>query len=246
MTQHDLAQAVEMPQSSIARIEQSTVIPRTATLIRILAATGHRLDVDSIGPEVDREPIRQRLAMSIPQRTRQAIGSSLKNPQKSPIWIVRRLHRFGVAFVLVGELAEVAHGSPAKVPRLIEVCHATTDVARARLAQALDDLGATPSEGSDHKTDAGRLRLLTEVATGDDYGVLVRTAVNMHVDSGILVRVAALEDLIRIRRARCGPEDSAAAHVLGAVGEEANRPRGRRHERSATSNLNSNIKPANP
>ena len=39
MTQHDLAQAVGMPQPSIARIEAGTVIPRTTTLLAILEAT---------------------------------------------------------------------------------------------------------------------------------------------------------------------------------------------------------------
>ncbi len=217
MTQQDLAQAVDMPQSSVARIERGTVMPRTATVIGMLAATGHRLSVDSIGPEVDREAIGRRLAMRVPQRTRQAIGKTAGSPATSPIRILRRLRRFGVPFVLIGELAEVAHGSPATIPRLIEVCHASTDVAQERLALALDDLGATPSDGIEQKTDAGRVRLMTQVATGDDYDVLVRTAVNMPLDAGVLVRVAALEDLVRIRRARCAPEDLAAVAVLNAI-----------------------------
>ena len=63
MTQHDLAQAVGMPQPSIARIEAGTVIPRTATLLAILEATGHQLIVEPIGPEADDEAIRHRLRM---------------------------------------------------------------------------------------------------------------------------------------------------------------------------------------
>jgi predicted transcriptional regulator len=50
MTQHELARVLNMPQSSIARIETGTVIPRTTTLIDILAATGHRLSVEPIDP----------------------------------------------------------------------------------------------------------------------------------------------------------------------------------------------------
>jgi transcriptional regulator with XRE-family HTH domain len=221
MTQQQLAHAVGMPQPSIARIERGTVMPRTATLIQLLAATGHRLTVESIGAAVDREAIRRRLAMNLPQRTREALGRAAKTPETNPIRILRRLRRFGVPFVLIGELAEVAHGAPARVPGLIEVCHASTDVARERLAQALDDLGARPSDGSEHITDVGRVRLLTEVATGDQYDELVRTAANMNVDAGILVRVAALEDLIRIRRALSTPEDREAVEVLNAVREEA-------------------------
>jgi predicted transcriptional regulator len=43
MTQQDLAQAVGMPQPSIARIETGSVIPRTASLLAILDATGVQL-----------------------------------------------------------------------------------------------------------------------------------------------------------------------------------------------------------
>ena len=55
MTQQDLAQATGMPQPSIARIEAGTVIPRTATLIALLEATGHQLAVVPIDSAVDRE-----------------------------------------------------------------------------------------------------------------------------------------------------------------------------------------------
>jgi hypothetical protein len=176
------------------------VIPRTATLITILHATGHRLGVEPIGPAVDREATRRQLAMSVPRLTRQAPG---------PIRILRRLRRFNVPFVLIGELAEVAHGSPVKIGRAIVVCIAETDVARLRLAQTLDDLGEAAS--ADH------LSVLTHTVAGDDYDVLLRNAVNILVDNGLLVRVAALEDLIRIRRESRAPEDVAAAAELDAI-----------------------------
>lgn len=210
MTQQELAQKVGMPQPNIARIERGTVLPRTATLIGLLAATGHRLAVEPIGPGANRDAIRRRLAMDVPQRTRTAIGKA-RSPERSPLRIVRRLRRFGVPFVLIGELAEVAHGSPRKMGRIIEVCHPSTDVARDRLAMALEDLG--------RDVHAGRLRLLTETAAGDDCDLLTRNAVSMHVDAGILVRVAALEDLIRIRLARGTPKDQEAAAVLRAIAD---------------------------
>ncbi len=192
MTQHDLAQAVGMPQPSIARIEAGTVIPRTTTLLAILEATGHQLTVEPIGPAVDLEAIRHRLRLNHPQRTKLALGRAAKNHRTSPMHIVRRLRRFGVPFVLIGELAEAAHGSPTSAGRDIEVVHARTDVARQRLAMALEDLG-----------DMGkRLRALTESAAGDDYGRLRPNAVPIHLETGSLVPVAALEDLIAIRRAR--------------------------------------------
>ena len=55
MTQQELAQATGMPQPSIARIEAGTVVPRTATLIALLEATGHQLSVIPIDPAADRD-----------------------------------------------------------------------------------------------------------------------------------------------------------------------------------------------
>lgn len=212
MTQHELARAVRMPQPSIARIERGTVIPRTATLVALLRVTDHRLAVEPIGPSVGPEGIRRRLALAVPMRTRRSLGKVAEDRRRSPTQILRRLRRFGVPFVLIGELAEVAHGSPAQVGRVIEVVHARTDVAVERLSLALEDLRAT-------KTDTRHLRLLTETPTGDDYDVLARTAVRMPVDSGLLVRVAAIEDLVRIRLARGTADDRQAAAVLRAIGE---------------------------
>lgn len=222
MTQHDLARAVGMPQPSIARIERGTVVPRTSTLLALLGATGCQLEVEQTGPSVELDAIRRRRAMTVPARTRDAIGSAVaRNQQKSPLRIVRRLRRFGVPFVLVGELAEVAHGSPTKVNRVIEICHPGTDLARERLRRTLDDLGADPaSDGREFATDAGRLRTMTESDAGDTYDVLIRTAVRVPVDAGLFVRVASLEDLIRIRRARGTEPDAEAAAVLHAISDE--------------------------
>lgn len=219
MTQHDLARAVGMPQPSIARIERGVVVPRMTTLVTILEATGHRLEVEAAGPPVDHEAIRHRLGLSVPRRTRLALGRAAKEARTSPIHILRRLRRFGVPFVLIGELAEVAHGAPVRVGRVVEVCHDRSEDAHIRLKAALEDLAATTTSGSSFRTDAGRLRLLTETAAGDDYAILTRNAVRMPIDSGVLAPVAALDDLIRIRRAGMAPNDKAAEAMLQAIGE---------------------------
>lgn len=215
MTQHDLAQATGMPQSSIARVERGTVVPRTATLVEILRVTGYRLGVEPIGPTVDRDAIRRQLRMPVPRRTSQALGRRARTPRTGPVHILRRLRRYAVPFVLVGELAEVAHGSPGRIGGVVEVCVASTAVAKERLATALDDLGAEAEEG--------RLQVMTETAAGDEYDVLARNAVQVLVDAGILVRVAAPQDLIRIRRARATSKDLEAAAVLGVIVEESPR-----------------------
>jgi transcriptional regulator with XRE-family HTH domain len=212
MTQHELAKATGLPQPSIARVESGTVIPRAATLIAILRATGHRLTVEPLDPEVDRGAIRRRLRLSVPSRTRKALGRRAKDPQTSPVRILRRLRGKGVPFVLIGDLAEVAHGSPGPVGRAVEVCIASTEVARERLSLALDELGGM--------AEGGRLHVVTRTAAGEDYDVLIRNAVKLYVDAGIRMPVAALEDLIRIRRARGEPNDQEAAAALTAIVRE--------------------------
>jgi transcriptional regulator with XRE-family HTH domain len=201
MTQDQLAQAVGMPQPSVARIERGTVSPRTGTLVELLAATGHRLTVEPIGPAVETAAIERRLRMAVPQRTHQALGRAT-----GPFRTIKRLRRFGVPFVLIGELAEAAHGSPTKAGLAVEICHASTDVARERLALALAE--ADP---------AVEVRLVTETSAGDGYDVLARNAVGMHVDAGILVQVASQDDLLRSRLAGGTPEDREAAEVLRAI-----------------------------
>jgi transcriptional regulator with XRE-family HTH domain len=213
MTQQDLAQATGLPQPTIARIERGTVTPRTATLVTMLDAAGLRLTVEPMSHPVDREAIRSQLAMTVARRTRDALGRAAEDSQTSPIYILRRLRRFGVPFVLVGELAEAAHGSPGRIGRTVEVCVAATDAARERTSLALADLGA--------RANGGRLKVQTETAAGDGYDVLIANAVPMHVDSGILVRVAAIEDLVRNRRAAGTREDEEAKATLDAVMEEA-------------------------
>lgn len=209
MTQHDLARATGRSQPSIARIEAGSVLPRTSTLIELLAATGYELALEPIGPAVQRQVLQRRLAMRIPQRGRAAVGPAAKDPATNPLRILRPLRRLGVPFVLIGDLAEAAYGAPVDGVNVIEICHASTDIAAQRLATARDELGL--------QADPSRLRLVAATESGDDYELLERNAVSMFVDAGIRVRVAALEDLIRNRRARATAADQKAAAMLRAI-----------------------------
>ena len=224
MSQHELAHAAGMPQPSIARIESGGVQPRTATLLRMLVATGHELAVEPSSPPADRRAIRRSLALDVPMRTWRALGKAAKDPRTSPHHILRRLRVSAVPFVLLGDLAEVAHGSPSKVDRVIEVCHPQTATALERLATALESLGAVRSDQGRFTTPAGELHLLTATLAGDDYDMLMRNAVLMHVDAGIRVAVACLPDLIRVRKARGAPQDRTAVAVLSALRDEIDRP----------------------
>lgn len=217
MTQLELADAVKMPQPSIARIERGTVAPRAATLIAILQATGHRLTVEPIGRPVDLEALHERLRINIPRRAQESIGRRIRDPKANPIRILRRLRRFAVPFVLIGDLAEAVYGSPIKAGRTIDVCLPETDAARDRLMQTIKDLGATPIADGEFTSDAGRLRVHAKTAAQDDHEMLARNAVRLFVDAGVPVHVAAIEDLVRARLARGTDEDRSAVDLLRAI-----------------------------
>jgi len=73
MTQRVLAEATGVPQSSIARIEGGSSIPRVDTLQRLLRATGTDLEAEPrLGEGVDRSLIRAMLAMTPDERGRAA------------------------------------------------------------------------------------------------------------------------------------------------------------------------------
>jgi transcriptional regulator with XRE-family HTH domain len=203
MTQHELARAARMPQSTVARIEAGAAVPRTSTLMELLRATGHDLRVEPTGngADLDIQPLRLRPA----ERTRRALGRVARNRRTSPTDILRRLRRFNVPFVLIGQLAEVAHGATTPIQR-VEVVVADTDIARERLAMVNADMKSLP-EGL----------LVDGTAAGDGYDVLARTARPMLVDVSLRVQVASLEDLILARHAGRTDDDRAAEATLRSL-----------------------------
>jgi transcriptional regulator with XRE-family HTH domain len=236
MTQEQLAAAARVPQSTVARIERGNALPRTATLIALLHATGHELSVERrLGADLDPERIRFLLRLDPPERVRIGLAAAMDGQRRGrrrtdPIRIVRRLRRFGVRFVLVGEMAEAARGSTVPVPAVVRVCHAQDPESLDRLETALADLDVSPRpdrsalEGSDPVTvtcAAGTLRLDARPSDPpDDYEVLSRTADRMLVADGLLASVASLEDLVRMRRGRATPEDRDALELLAVVRAE--------------------------
>lgn len=205
MTQQDLAAAVGMAQSSVARIETGAVVPRTATLAELLAATGHELAVERrIGDRIDPGPIRQRLRLPVPQRKKRAMTAA--RMRADPTTMLRRLRRARVRFVVVGSWAEMAHGSTLTVAKTVEVCHADDSVSLERLAAARSEAA-----------DVDNRRLTTFPMTTAEFGGLWRNAVELNLDASLPVRVAALEDLIEVRRGARRQADLEALEVLGAI-----------------------------
>lgn len=79
LTQRELAERTGIPQPAIARIERNRVSPTIETLDRLLAGTGHQLDVARrIGEGVDRSLIRSARALT-PEQRLVAAGAAGRN-----------------------------------------------------------------------------------------------------------------------------------------------------------------------
>ncbi len=157
-------------------------------------------------------------------------------PAFDPLLAFGALAKQSVRFVVVGGFAGRIWGSPT-VTNDVDVCYARDRVNLERLALALSSLharlrgapeavpfrlDARALEAGDHftfVTDAGNLDCLGVPAGTRGYDDLASTA--KEFDLGKLkVKVAALEDLIRMKRAAGRPKDRIEVEVLNALKEE--------------------------
>jgi hypothetical protein len=153
-----------------------------------------------------------------------------------PLRALRALTNRGVRFVLIGGFGGRLHGSPT-VTNDLDLCYARDRENLEALASALIELGArlrgAPSdlpfqmdaktlEMGDHftfVTRAGNLDILGTPSGVKGFDELDRTAVEMDLD-GLRVRVASIDDLIRMKQAAGRPKDLIEVEVLGALREE--------------------------
>ncbi len=160
-------------------------------------------------------------------------------PAFDPLEALRTLTAHRVRFVIIGGLAARLHGSPT-VTNDLDICYARQRANLDRLARALRALdarlrgvdvevpfqleGPTLAAG-DHftfVTRAGNLDCLGTPAGAGDFEALYRAA--DEYDLGELsVRVAAILDLIAMKRAAARPKDLIEAEVLAALLEERSR-----------------------
>jgi hypothetical protein len=142
-----------------------------------------------------------------------------------------------VRFVVIGGVAANARGSTT-VTHDTDVCYARDDENLERLANALRDLEATlrgaPKDvpllldartlkAGDHftfETKAGALDIMaTPSGIPGGYEELERAADEMDL-GGFSVKVASIDDLIRMKRAAGRPKDLIEVEVLGALRDE--------------------------
>ena len=163
----------------------------------------------------------------------------MSEPSFDPLRVLRTLLDHGVRFVLIGGYAAALRGSP-MITGDVDVCYARNPDDLQALAEALRALaarlrGAPPDvpflldpatlKAGDHftfATEAGPLDCLGTPSGTDGFADLDRSATDEDLD-GLVVRVASLEDLIRMKRAAGRPQDLVAIEWLSAIRDELDR-----------------------
>lgn len=152
-----------------------------------------------------------------------------------PALALRTLVAHEVDFVLVGGLAANVLGSPS-VTHDLDICYSREPANLERLATALRALSArlrgvdeevpflldartlAADQNFTFTTDAGALDCLGLPSGTEGYPDLTRAAKPYEMD-GVLVRVVALDDLIRMKRAAGRRKDLIEVEVLLGVRE---------------------------
>jgi hypothetical protein len=153
-----------------------------------------------------------------------------------PLGSLRVISDHAVRFVVIGGVAGATHGSPS-VTQDLDVCYERSAENLERLSTALlsiharlrgadDDvpfsLDAKTLAAGDHftfVTDLGDLDCLGMPAGTLGYDDLITSAVDVDLD-GLVVAVASIDDLIRMKRAAGRPRDLAELEILGALRDE--------------------------
>lgn len=167
----------------------------------------------------------------------------MSEPPFDPLKTLRTLIDHRVRFVLIGGYAGALRGSPI-ITGDVDICHARDDENLHRLGAALQALesrlrGAPPDvpfqldaatlRAGDHftfTTTAGSLDCLGSPAGTEGFTDLDASATDEDLD-GLIVRVASLDDLIRMKRAAGRPVDLIAVEWLSALRDELDAGDGR-------------------
>jgi hypothetical protein len=164
-----------------------------------------------------------------------------------PERLLQTLNRHGVAYVIVGGVAAVAHGSTLPTED-VDVTPARDRDNFDRLAAALREIGARlrserepdgiefPCDGAFLSSHSTILNLVTDLGDVDlviepagfpgGYDDLVDHAIAIDVGDGMSTRVASLDDVITSKRAAGRTKDLAALPYLDALAAESNKLNG--------------------
>jgi hypothetical protein len=153
-----------------------------------------------------------------------------------PLGALQTLNRHGVRFIVIGGYAAAIRGSPV-ITGDVDICYARDDENLERLAEALTELGSTlrgappdlpfqldaktlkRGDAFTFNTTAGPLDSVGTPAGTAGFEDLDAEATDEDLD-GLTVRVASIEDLMRMKRAAGRPKDLIGLEWLGAVRDE--------------------------
>ena len=156
-----------------------------------------------------------------------------------PVHAFRTLHAHDVRFIVIGGFAANLLGSPSFTYDT-HICYDRSPANCDALARALIDLHAplrgAPADLPLHldgrtirmgdsftfDTDAGALDCLGTPSGTNGYPDLAPNAETMEIE-GLHIRVASIDDVIRMKRAAGRPKDRIEIEVLTAVKEERER-----------------------
>jgi hypothetical protein len=161
-----------------------------------------------------------------------------------PDHILRTLNRHQVRYVVIGGLAGALRGTPV-ITHDLDICYDRAPDNLERLAAALAELEATlrvARETDDLafpldarafllgdtftlKTPFGALDVLGTPSGTSGYGDLALGATRYELADGLVVDVAGLDDLIRMKMASQRPKDLAQLAHLEALRDEIERAR---------------------
>jgi hypothetical protein len=160
----------------------------------------------------------------------------MSEPAFDPLAGLRALVEHEVRFVLIGGYAAALRGSPMMTGD-VDICPKGDGKNLDRLAETFRTLNArlrgAPAdvpfvldgrtlEAGDHftfVTDTGPIDVLGTPAGTDGFADLDASATDEDLD-GLIVRVASLDDLIRMKRAAGRPQDRIAVEWLSALRDE--------------------------
>lgn len=224
LSQRELGERAGVAQQEIARYECGHVTPSLERLRALIAACGLELTFglaradDSYDEQIEAAlaltpPVRLKRALDDAQPLRVARARAAGEPAPPPpdvLGVLGALIVAGVRFVLIGEFAEVLHGSP-----LLPVAGTVTIAARAgertTLQGAIAAAGGRAMGLSEVSIDAparfaleayqAELEIVPAPAGTHGYEDLRRDASPIRVTDELAVMVASLVDLVRIAEA---------------------------------------------
>jgi transcriptional regulator with XRE-family HTH domain len=238
LSQRELALRLGKRQAEIARWERGHVTPSLERLRDVVAACGLELTVgltaadDSYAEPITAAltlPARERLRRSLAAADRGRRARALATDAPAPaaldvLGFLEVLAEANVTYVLVGEIAEMLHGSPL-MPTAGVITIVPRAGERARLDTALLALQASPlSEPSERTVDAPErwqldtygleLVIAPAPAGTQGYDDLRRDAITVRLAANLDVRAASLIDLVRIAETSTAPHDRARVPAL--------------------------------